>query len=242
MAYRRIGPTPWVSTSQPASVSIGRAAVADLDQLPAAARGVQRHRRAASGCRSSQRGQADGLAVGAAQRQVAAADRYAGTAPCPCCGRAGPRSGVTSKCRRSSVLSMPGGDVPAVVGGVGGLVATGAVVVDEPDEPGVLHAVALRRGGRPEHPLVQRHVGGEGRRRSWRRWSRRSCSSGRRAWWCGRAGRRAGGRATSLEVVVVEALGQGAQHGGGDLVVAVLVGQAGGEQVAPVPWRRPAGR
>ena len=145
MAYRRMGPTPWVSTSQPASVSIGEPQLPTwISSQPRRGR-VQRHRRAATGSSSSS----------AVRPMVSPSERHSarwrpptvrGNSAMPLLRAAGPRIGVTSKRRRSSLLEHPRpAIVPAVVGGVGGAVRRLAVVAGEADEPGVLHAVALRR-------------------------------------------------------------------------------------------------
>ena len=57
-----------------------------------------------------------------------------------------PVSWVLVNVRKSVVARSCDADVGAVVGGIGGVVGGGAVVVDEADEPGVLHAVALVSG------------------------------------------------------------------------------------------------
>ena len=47
-------------------------------------------------------------------------------------------------------------DVGAVVGRVGGVVGHAAIVVDEPHEPGIFHALGLSTHRRQEHLLTQR--------------------------------------------------------------------------------------
>ncbi len=103
---------------------------------------------------------AGGLAVGAAQREKPAADRPGeqrhalvpgGRARERRCGE-DPQVGAGQQ---------PGGDVPAVVGGVGRPVVDGPVRRGEADEPRVLHAVGLDGDGRPQHAL--RQGGGRGK-------------------------------------------------------------------------------
>ena len=61
-------------------------------------------------------------------------------------------------------------DVGAVVGRIGGVEGHAAIVLGEPDEPSVFHAVGLSAHGRQQHPLTQRRGRSRiGRRRSVRR-------------------------------------------------------------------------
>ena len=73
----------------------------------------------------------------------------------------GPFRVLTLKWRKSSVSSICGQDHPAVVRGVGGVVADPAVVVGEPDEPGVLDPVGLGGRRREDDPLRDVQLGAE---------------------------------------------------------------------------------
>ncbi|MFC6682886.1 hypothetical protein ACFQE7_44370 [Nonomuraea ferruginea] len=131
-----------------------------------------------------------------------------------------------------------GTDVPPVVRGVGRAIRRPAVIADDLDEPGVLHAVALGRGPRPEHPPVEGEIGGE---------SHGGVGARRAAHLL--HGPLGGGTSEQvdrqlaehlLEIVVVEAFRQGRQHGGGHLVVPGFVGEPRGEQVPPMVGPVPA--
>ena len=150
----RIGPTPWVSTSQPASVSMGE------PQLPSC---TISHDRSGSWTvswsgqwrRSSENDTSLLSRSDRVSADVAAVDlpREQGE---PLAGRRGPGSSardrnVTEVLRVQQVLF----DVHAVERGVGRVVGHFAVVVDEAHEAGVLDTVRLRRGVRPQHPLGQ---------------------------------------------------------------------------------------
>ena len=149
MAYSRIGPTPWVS-DEPAGVGLdGRAAVADLEQLPRTARRLQRAGVVPPDAVVGRR-EVYVLAVPARAGRRTGRRPAAGTGPCPCsarparaavrCGSDGSRrsgsAAARSRSRRTRCRSRS---------------RYGAVVLDEADEAGVLHAVRLARTLRPQH-------------------------------------------------------------------------------------------
>ncbi len=115
-----------------------------------------------------------------------------------------------------------GGDPSPVIGGVSGAVLGGPVIVGEPREPRVFHAVALFLSGRRQDPLPEFGVAGEGGvvgRRDHRA-EQVDGSSGTRP------GQQVAVRLRQrpLEVSALELGGEGVQDGLGEFIEMALVG------------------
>ena len=124
---------------------------------------------------------------------------------------AGPASRWVRNVAQVRAAQQPRGDLVAVVGGVGGAVLDGAVVVGEPDEPGVLHAVALLGGRRAAGPAAA-SVMSAGKSTSYAEaTSRRSRSTvAGRPGGASRSGRSVGQRVLEIDAVEVGRAGRAA--------------------------------
>ena len=137
--YTRIGPTPWVSTSQPRSVSIGGPQLPTCNSSQNAAGSAGSSSVRPRRCRRT-RTDAGALAVGPAQADVPAADparehRHALVVR----GRSGQALGAEGPQVRAD--HQPGCDLAARRRRCRcARYSDGAVVIDEAHEPGVLHA------------------------------------------------------------------------------------------------------
>ncbi len=153
MEYLRIGPTPWLSTSQPASVSIGE------PQLPI--------------CRNSQRvgrlherlpgvpemeivgiHQVEVLAVLARDHDVLAADPAREKRHALALHLAAVQRADLEVEKIAGFQHLGNGD-PAIVGGVGRDIGDAAVVLDEPDEARILDPVRFVRRTGKDDPFGQ---------------------------------------------------------------------------------------
>jgi hypothetical protein len=153
--------TDAVGEHQPALIGLDRRpAVPDLEHFPRLGRCPQEYRLVPH-VTVRRAGQAGALAVGAAQGEVASVhltreQRHAlvpGGRPGQPISVEYPQVGAGKQAR---------GDPPPVVGGVGGAVFGGPVIVGEPREPRVLHAIALLLGGRRQDPLPEVGFAGKG--------------------------------------------------------------------------------
>ena len=145
---------------QPAVVRLdGRAAVADLEQLPRSARAMQ-FRDVGPVPDVRRRRQVEVLAIAAGQHHVLPVNPTREQRH-PLVLRGGAAERRDAERREVVGLDQLRHDLETVERRIGRVVRHLAVVVGEPDEAGVLHAVGLVRARGEDHPLGERGVGRE---------------------------------------------------------------------------------